>query len=280
MPGSIAARLEQIDKRYIYILLIVVLAIPFLLPIGLPVPISVGTRKVHNALESLSPGAKVLYCFDTVSAVFPELVPIGVAVLEHLSRKPVKIYAISFIYEEASMAVETLIRPKVDMSKKKYGEDYVNLGFYAGSEAAMAAFAGDVSKLVKKDYYGASVDQIPMMRDVRTAGDFNLLIWMGGSGLPLYLRQFYAPYKILTAAGAQAATYPQFTPYQAAGQIVGIINGLMGAAEYETLLRTRGLGIASADAISLSHVAIIVLIALGNIGYLSRPRTERRKEVG
>jgi len=51
------------------------------------------------------------------------------------------------------------------------------------------------------------------------------------------------------------------------GQINGLIGGLRGAAEYETLIDQKGRAIAGMDAQSATHLAIIVLVIICNIFY-------------
>jgi len=58
-------------------------------------------------------------------------------------------------------------------------------------------------------------------------------------------------------------------PYLQAGQIEGIIGGLKGAAEYEKLVEHPGGGIVGMTAQSVGHIAIIIFIILGNIGYFA-----------
>jgi hypothetical protein len=56
-------------------------------------------------------------------------------------------------------------------------------------------------------------------------------------------------------------------------KIVGWATGAKGAAEYEILVRRPGEGAAAMDAQSLAHLAIVIFIVLGNLGYfLSRRR--------
>ena len=61
-----------------------------------------------------------------------------------------------------------------------------------------------------------------------------------------------------------------------AGQIKGMLTGMKGAAEYESLLGRQDFATRAAGALSTSHLLIIVLIIAGNIGYISSRR--RRSE--
>jgi len=56
-------------------------------------------------------------------------------------------------------------------------------------------------------------------------------------------------------------------PYHDSGQIVGFLGGLKGAAEYEALVGAPGEGIRGMDAQTISHLFIVLMIILGNVGY-------------
>ncbi|MFQ6003090.1 MAG: hypothetical protein ACE5KJ_05025, partial [Candidatus Zixiibacteriota bacterium] len=61
-----------------------------------------------------------------------------------------------------------------------------------------------------------------------------------------------------------------FYPFLASGQIVGLLGGLKGAAEYEILIQKPGMGQRGMDAQSVSHLVIILLVILGNTSYFLR----------
>ena len=75
-------------------------------------------------------------------------------------------------------------------------------------------------------------------------------------------------------AGVTAVMAPKLFAYLDAGQLVGILGGMKGGAEYEKLIgrpewATRGMG-----AQSLIHLVIIAFIVLGNIGFFASRRTK------
>ncbi|MGC9317013.1 MAG: hypothetical protein ACP5KN_03125 [Armatimonadota bacterium] len=68
-------------------------------------------------------------------------------------------------------------------------------------------------------------------------------------------------------------------PYLQSHQLVGLINGLKGAAEYELLLGLEGEdapGMLGMSAQSIAHLLIIVLVIVGNIAYFASGRHRRR----
>jgi hypothetical protein len=55
-------------------------------------------------------------------------------------------------------------------------------------------------------------------------------------------------------------------PYHNSGQLVGLISGLPSAAQYEMKTnKWSSLAIASVDAQSVAHLAIVALIVLGSL---------------
>ena len=67
---------------------------------------------------------------------------------------------------------------------------------------------------------------------------------------------------------------PKFYPLLQTGQITGLLGGLRGAAEYETLLNQAGKATAGMDAQSATHFLIIGLIIVCNVCYLLSGRKE------
>lgn len=58
-----------------------------------------------------------------------------------------------------------------------------------------------------------------------------------------------------------------FNPLDA-GQIQGMLTGMKGAAEYEKLIGKPGFATKGTGALSTSHLLIIALIILGNLGLI------------
>ena len=55
--------------------------------------------------------------------------------------------------------------------------------------------------------------------------------------------------------------------------MIGILGGLRGGAEYEILINKPGASVAKMDSESISHLYIIALIIIGNIGYFATKKT-------
>ena len=67
--------------------------------------------------------------------------------------------------------------------------------------------------------------------------------------------------------GCIGVSAPGMAPFLQSGQLSALLPGLTSSAEYELLINRKGLAIAGVDAVSMSHILVVLLVVLGNIGY-------------
>jgi len=268
---------KRLDRRYLHLLLIAVTVFPLLKPMGLPISIGVHSRTLYDYIQHLPPGSVVLNVFDWGPAQIPDAGVGAMAITQHLLSLPVKIVAFSQEVSAVMMYEYTMSRIKIPPDKK-YGTDFVYFGFIAGLETALAAIAKDVHATFVKDYYGTPVEQIPMMDKIRTVKDFALVVETTNTGTHVdgFLRQWKSPYGTPIAINIGAVMVPTYLPYYP-GQVLAVIAGARGGSEYELLIKQPGPGVASLDAVSTSHLLVIIFIAIGNIQYFIEKR-KRREE--
>lgn len=277
---TIWEKLENIDRRIIYLLLWIVVLWPLLSPIGLPVSISAETRVAYQFIEDLPAGSVVVASFDHSFAGMPELYPHDLAFLHHLFSRPLKVVIIA-IWQEGSLVAELALKelsggedPRTGIEKvygKKYGEDWVFLGWIPGGETGMRAFGQDMHTAAPADFWGTPITDLPMMADIKTAEDVDLLVSIesGTPGAPEWIRQWWSVYGTPIIVPIVAVGAPELVPARQAGQLVALLPGVRAAAEYEQLVGRLGLGTASADALSTTHILVIIFVIIGNIGYFS-----------
>jgi hypothetical protein len=274
-----AKKMGEISSKWIYILLAILLVIPLLVPIPLPLTPSHYTMEVYETIESLKPGDNVLFVIDTGTSGWPALGPGVIALVEHLFRKDgVKVFFVEFESTSPPL-VDRAVAAAPSASKKKYGEDWIHLGFVAGEETGKASFAADIRKVISVDYkYGKPIDEYPIMKNVKNMNDFKLIVeptnaitWMEQA-----IRQWYTPYHVPIISIPPFLDVPWAENFYRAGQLKAYLAGTSGLAEYEKLLgmygdATRGLAV-----MTTTHTYAIILFVIGNISYfLSR----RKKEV-
>jgi len=160
----------------------------------------------------------------------------------------------------------------------EYGTEIVYLGYVPGNEVGMQTFGDNTWQAKGTDHFGTAVADLPLMQEVRSAADFDLWAeWTSGTPGEQQVIQFVqgrhgGPSAVPIIAGSTAVSVPGMMPFYTAGQIIGILNGLAGAGEYEKLVNAdypeypyeQGPGL---DAQSVAHVLVILFVAIGNIGW-------------
>jgi hypothetical protein len=174
------------------------------------------------------------------------------------------------------MIIENILTTVPETKDKQYGVDWVNLGFLAGGENAIAAVARGIREAYPTDFRRNVTAELPILEGRNTAADFDMFIFFSTGNADMFVRQIYG-YGVPIIGGLVSTIVPQAEPYVHAGQIKGILAGLRGGAEYEKLLGRPGVGLASMDAQSMGHMLFIVFIAFANLAYFtSRGKAGRR----
>ena len=258
-------KLQTIDRRIIYILLVVVCAIPLIKPLGIPLQVTDMTKDVYNIIEGLDPEKDVvLLSFDYAPGAGLDAHIVPVAVVEHLAQRGIKWVSVSFSPEGPMMA--DLIIKDLESRGYKYGIDFANLGYLAGQENAIRLFALDCLTITT-DTRGNKTTDLPVMQGIKTAKDFAFVHQFTSDDPAMWIRQAVDPMGLRYAVGIVTVSVPSAMPYYNSGQIKGLLGGLKAAAEYETLLGKPGRAVAMMDAQSMAHLLIIGFIFLGNLGY-------------
>ena len=274
-----SVKIPGIDRRYLYILVFIIVSIPLLSPLKLPIPISEHATRFYDRIESLSAGDIVIITFDFGPSTITENRPQSAGALFHAKERGCKIVALAFWSSGAPIGEELLMDlygsdfPDVP----EYGTEVVYLGYVPGGEVGMQTFGGNTAAAKGIDHYGNDIAGLQLMTECQSAADFDLWIQIG-SGTPGWQQvvQFVqgphgGPSAMPLVVGATAVSVPEMMPFYPV-QVYGILNGLAGAGEYEYLLNVKynypyAQG-PSLDAQSLGHVLIVLFIILGNIVYL------------
>ncbi|NIT34955.1 MAG: hypothetical protein GTN49_00410 [candidate division Zixibacteria bacterium] len=272
--------LADIDRRIIFLVIAVAVVIPLLLPLGMRVKVTPQTESIYEEVENLPPGSNVLVAFDYDPAAAPEVHPMALAFLRHCFTKKHKVIIMALWPQGAQMAVSALaeVGKEYDL---EYGRDYVNLGYKPGGDIVIKSLGASLGEVFPKDMAGEPTAGLAILAKVRNLKDIDLVMDLsaGDPGIPAWVRVANALYQRKVAGGCTAVSAPQFFPYLQTGQLVGLLGGLKGAAEYESVLAYAGKASRRMDAQSIAHLVIIVFIIFANISYfiLRRQREEKRE---
>jgi len=156
---------------------------------------------------------------------------------------------------------------------KKYGVDFLNVGYKPGTNIALEKFAADaMTAFAGVDNYGKPLTDFPIMKEFKSAKDAKaiFIFCTGTPGEQEYIKHVTDPNKIPISSCTISVSVPGVMPYVQAGQLVGLVAGMKGSAEYEVLINKPGSAVAGMDAQSFAHALIIIFILFGNIGYLAQ----------
>lgn len=263
---NILDRLAKIDRRVIFLLIAVAVIIPLLFPMGLPVDITKPVQSVYDKIEELPRGAVVVLSIDYDPGSEAELYPATLAFIEHCFRRDLKIYMMALWAPGVTLGNIALdeIAPKYN---KEYGIDYINVGYKPGGAVMLLTLGRNVVDIVATDYAGAPIDDFPLGQQVKTSRDMDVVMTFsaGDPGILHWIIYFNARFGVPICGATTAISAPRQYPYLSSGQLVGLLGGLKGAAEYERLVDMKARATAGMDSQSFAHVLIVIFIIIGNI---------------
>jgi hypothetical protein len=267
---SLSERMLKIDRRIIFLVIGLCTLLPLLYPVGLPIKISSEVRGVYDHIESLPERSVFLLSIDFDPASKPELYPQAIALLRHAFKKNLRVITMTLWVSGTGMADQIVTLVAKEMGKE-YGTDYAFLGWSPGGQAVIINMGQDLYSAFPSDYGGRATKELPILDGVRSLKDVGYMVSLG-AGRP-GVEEWYVfgkdKYKFELGGGCTGVMAPGLYPLLRSGQINGLIGGLRGAAEYESLIGQKGKAVAGMDAQSATHIAIIVLVIMCNLFYFS-----------
>ncbi len=259
--------LSTIDRRIIYLAIGLVVIIPLVLKIKMPIRVSSEVETAYETIEGLAPGSVVLISIDYDATSAPELTPMFRSILRHCFRKKLRVLYTGQLAIGLPLAQYDLDIVSREM-RAVYGVDYVNIGYRPGGVAVMLGMGREIRDFFATDYKEVPIDSFPMMRTIHNYNDIAVIISLAhGLSAEYWLQYVVSRFGVKMFAGVTGVVAPALYPYLQAGQLTGIIGGLQGAAEYETLVGKAETGTFGMPAQSFAHLMILLFIILGNVGY-------------
>jgi hypothetical protein len=301
-------RLLNLDRRWIYLAMLLAVGVPVLLQPVFPEQPTPLVQRVFDAIEDLPSGSKVLLVFDYDPTGEGEIGPMATSFVRHCAERGHKMYFLSLWPVGPQMIderINRILRP--NYPHLQYGRDYVNIGYKDGREAVIKVIVTNLKESFPTDQRGTSLNQIPMTKDIRSVQDMDLIldISSGYPGTKEWVQYAATPYRVPLAAGVTGVQAPLFYPYldrappaagnkpapkpaaagagrASGGQLLGLLGGVKGAAEYEAALAAAYPQFSGPEYSEarrrmgpqlVAHLLMIGLIVAGNVLYfLSRKR--------
>lgn len=270
--------LQTIDRRILYILIVLVIIIPLITRPNIhPKVITPEVKNAYAVLNTI-PKDKIVFISTVWSAgTLGENGPQTDAIVRHLLRNGTKFVMVSFDVAGSELTYQIAENASKEMGKT-YGKDWVHLGYKVPQlQLILAGMAKDFQKVYSTDRFKTKLSKIEVTKNVKTYKDVGAVIDITPSStIEYWIAYFCGPRNVPLVYCPTAVMAAEAYPYLDSKQINGMLNGVIGAVQYETLIgRGNDQTDAAATALALSsaHIFIIVLIILGNAGYfLSRSK--------
>ena len=262
------------DRRFVFILVALAVIIPMLLPINLPVSVSEPTQKLYDYVEALPADSTIMLAFDYGPSSLAELNPMAKSLLRQCFDKDIRVVALTLIPDGTTLA-STLIQEIAEEKGAVDGENYVFLGYRPGATQVMLGMGSSIASVFETDYSGNTTTEIPMMKNITNYDQISLLIDLAsGSSTEAWIIYANVQFNLQIAAGVTGVIISQMYPYLQTEQLVGLISGILGAAEYEKLINVPAKGMLWINIESFVHLLIVLLVVIGNIIFFKQRQRE------
>jgi hypothetical protein len=314
---SFSEWLLAIDRRLVYLLVLLALAAPLFLAefvpytarkLTLPPAPLRGARQLFDRVERIvnereEAGADykkiVLISADFGPQTRAELLPMLECTVRHLMMRRIK-FAIYTNVPDGAGYCKGLPEKLARELGCEYGKDWVNFGYKPNGSFLVRQMATNMPGGLKTDANGNSLEdaktvaeRMPCMQGIKDASNVSLVIEI--TGLVGMFGRWPAFFATPTARpdmahGCTSVSIPDAYSDLESGLICGLFEGIAGAAAYNDFLEgirnpekdppTSIAARVHMTSQTVAHVLVIVFVALGNAGVLLAWIASRRRAAG
>ncbi len=276
-------RLLGIDRRFIFLVMGLVIAIPIIRPFGLKMDVTRPTRLLFDEIERIDPDTQCLMlATDYTPQTEAELHPMLAALLRHALGRKIPVLLLTFYVEATGLAVqgykdvvdEFNARAISNADSVIYGRDIVYLGWTPPPIVPILGMGASITNVYEEDWWGNRTEELPVMQRIHTYDEVGVVVSLSSISAPIWFVQLaQTRFGVKVGGGVTAVSVADFYPYLETGQLCGMLGGMKGAAEYEELVETivevpgRRRATEGMSSQSAAHVAIMIFVVLGNVGY-------------
>ena len=295
-------KLLAIDRRIIFIVILLALSIPIFLQITLPIPVTGEVRTLYDALQKLPRGSRILVSCDYDPGSEPELQPMAEAALRYFVERKLKFVIIGLWAQgsiQGNSAISSIDEAKdefivedgdtlyfgadlivVGTDTARYGVDFINLGFQAGNEVVIQRMGTSVEAAFPSERrFGRPMREFPIMDGIYRLADFDFVFNLsaGFPGTVEWVQFAVDRFHVPVGAGNTAVQAPLVYPYLDTGQLSGLLGGMKGGAEFERLVGHEARATMSMTSQTISHICVIFFIVVGNVAYFATRKQSGKK---
>lgn len=273
--ANIFQRMGDLDRRIIFVLIALAVIIPILTDLVIPNKVGAEpSRDLFEYVDSLPANSNVLVSFDYDPSTMPELQPMAEAVVRHLFEKEHQVIGMALWPQGAALGQSAMSTMADSLGMEQY-VDWVNLGYKTGGGVMIVRLGTSMRAVFPTDRDNLPWSEIPMLQNINNLDDIDLVISLsaGDPGIIAWVMMAGDRYDVPIGGGCTAVSAPQLYTYLQTMQMVGLLGGLKGAADYETLVGIEdGQAIRGMSPQSVAHIAIMLFIIIGNVAYFTQKR--------
>jgi hypothetical protein len=267
--------LETIPTWIYFLIIVGAMCYIQIYPLGLPVPITQLSRDTYAAVDALNEGDIILMDQGYGAGTIASHEPGFVAVFKHAMKKGAKVVMVSTSVEAPLLFEQALRKINPESKGYVYGEDYIHFGYLSGGEAAYSAVLEDFTQTYTADYQDTPLSQLPITEELGrpTWQNIDLVYIMsaGGDVCEGWIRQSAVRFDIPMIQQPLEMMVPTILPYYPVN-CQGILNGGIGAAEYEVISGFPGDAVKLSDMLSMGGLVVLIFLIIGNIGFYMKPK--------
>lgn len=282
---NILRLLQEVDRRVLYVLLLLAVTVPFFVKVVIHVPVSTPTQSLYDTIEGLPENSFVLFGPNFSAGTRGENGAQSEVLLRHLMimwhKKKIRFGILAFDPQGKSLAQDTALALQKEYNAKGYniqeGVSWANFGYRVDQQNFVRAMVKNVPGTIVNDIHDQPVGTLPVMQGVHTAKDIAMILDVNPTNnFSIYIQFMQGPFKIPMGLAPTAVMAPEAFNYLDSGQLAGMLQGVQGAAEYEQLLDSPARATRSANSLSAAHLLLIGFIVLGNIAMFVERSQKRR----
>ena len=156
----------QIDRRWIYLAIGLAVIVPTIWSFNVPISVSPEVKKIYDFVDDLHAGDYIFVCVDYDPSSMAELNPMAIAIVNQAFKKDLKIIFVTLSQFGPGM-VEQITSSLAAKQHKVNGVDYCFLGYRPYPAIVIMAMGVDFRIPFPVDYYGTSLDSLPVMRGIK-----------------------------------------------------------------------------------------------------------------
>lgn len=241
--------LQSLNRSVLYLILFVVVSVPLVVSkyVDRPLPVKPEdyTKDTYTILRNLGPEDTIILDSGFTNSSRGENGGQLEAVLRMMIRQRVKFILYSSVDPQSPQIARDFIRrinkefPE-DQQYRKWN-DYIDMGFFSDSPTMLQAMGQDLKRAwqnrTTRDLDGKSKDifMSPPMKNINKIEDIKAYVTIAASSImPTIVPRVGKKVRVLSMI--TGVMFPEQLNYYRSGQLKGLVNGLGGCVELETLM--------------------------------------------